>query len=110
MRKDGRLIDIALTVSPIKDSRGEIIGASSIVKDITEQERANEELKKWLHVFENAEWGVVVVSADTEIMEMINPAFAKMHGYTVEELSGQTIVNIFAPNNHTGSFKHMDNV
>ena len=107
LRKDGRLIDIALTVSPIKNSRGEIIGASSIVKDITEQERANEELKKWLHVFENAEWGVVVVSADTEIMEMINPAFAKMHGYTVEELSGQTIVNIFAPNNHTGSFKHM---
>jgi len=55
LRKDGRLIDIALTVSPIKNSRGEIIGASSIVKDITEQERANEELKKWLHVFENAE-------------------------------------------------------
>jgi PAS domain S-box-containing protein len=36
-RKDGRLIDISLTVSPIRDTRGRIIGASKIARDITER-------------------------------------------------------------------------
>ena len=38
-RKDGRLIDVSLTVSPIKDTQGRIIGASKISRDITDQKR-----------------------------------------------------------------------
>jgi len=41
-RKDGSPIDIALTVSPIRTSTGEIIGASKIARDITEQRRLRE--------------------------------------------------------------------
>jgi len=41
-RKDGSLIDISLTVSPIKNSRGDVIGASKIARDITERKRAEE--------------------------------------------------------------------
>ena len=37
--KDGRLIDISLTVSPIKNESGEIIGASKIARDISESKR-----------------------------------------------------------------------
>ena len=40
IRKDGRLIDISLTVSPVKNSLGTIIGASKIARDITNQKRA----------------------------------------------------------------------
>jgi PAS domain S-box-containing protein len=39
MRKNGDHIDISLTVSPIKNARGKIIGASKIARDITEQKR-----------------------------------------------------------------------
>jgi PAS domain S-box-containing protein len=39
VRKDGRRIDIALTVSPIKNIEGQIIGASTIARDITEHKR-----------------------------------------------------------------------
>jgi PAS domain S-box-containing protein len=39
-RKDGSLFDISLTVSPIKNADGEIIGASKIARDITERKRA----------------------------------------------------------------------
>ena len=42
-RKDGSLVDISLTVSPIKDAEGRIIGASKIARDITESKRAAEE-------------------------------------------------------------------
>src|SRR4030095_3559204 len=40
VRKDGQLIDISLTVSPIKGPNGQVIGASKIARDITEQRRA----------------------------------------------------------------------
>src|SRR5579862_2494659 len=39
-RKDGRLIDVSLTVSPIRDTRGNVIGASKIARDITQNKRA----------------------------------------------------------------------
>ena len=42
--KDGKLIDISLTVSPIRGPNGEIIGASKIARDITEQRQARRAL------------------------------------------------------------------
>jgi two-component system CheB/CheR fusion protein len=43
--KDGRRISVSLTVSPIKDGQGEIIGASEVARDITQQKRAEEALR-----------------------------------------------------------------
>ena len=43
--KDGRLIDISLTISPVKDRRGNIIGASKIARDVTERRRMEEALR-----------------------------------------------------------------
>jgi PAS domain S-box-containing protein len=44
-RKDGTLVDVSLTVSPIKDARDNIIGASKIARDITERKCAEEALR-----------------------------------------------------------------
>jgi PAS domain S-box-containing protein len=41
-RKDGTLVNISLTISPIRDSRGKIVGASKIARDITELKKARE--------------------------------------------------------------------
>ncbi|MBV9289798.1 MAG: PAS domain S-box protein [Hyphomicrobiales bacterium] len=41
-RKDGSLVDIALTISPIRDAQDQIVGASTIARDITEFKRARE--------------------------------------------------------------------
>jgi len=38
-RSDGRLIDVSLSVAPVRSSRGEVVGASKIARDITEQKR-----------------------------------------------------------------------
>ncbi len=48
-RKDGSLIDISLTVSPVKNSDGHVIGASKIARDITEKKRAEEARELLLH-------------------------------------------------------------
>ncbi len=42
--KDGRLLDVSITVSPIKDSAGNVIGASKVARDISERKRAEEKL------------------------------------------------------------------
>lgn len=46
VRKDGRSIQIALTVSPVKDSDGRVIGASKIARDIAERKRLESELRQ----------------------------------------------------------------
>jgi PAS domain S-box-containing protein len=49
--KDGRLLDISLTVLPIKDAEGRIVGASEIARDITYQKRAQERIAADLRDF-----------------------------------------------------------
>src|SRR5689334_15383868 len=44
--KDGRKLDISLTVSPIKDAQGRVVGASKIARDITLRKRADEERER----------------------------------------------------------------
>jgi len=46
IRKDHSLIHVSLTVSPIKDSKGRIIGASKIARNITEQKKTEEKLRQ----------------------------------------------------------------
>jgi PAS domain S-box-containing protein len=45
VHKDGGLLDISLTVSPIKDASGKIVGASNIARDVTERARASAQIK-----------------------------------------------------------------
>ena len=52
VRKDGSLVDISLTVSPIKSPDGKIIGASKIARDITERKRAEEQLREQAEIIE----------------------------------------------------------
>ena len=46
--KDGHLLNISLTVSPVKDKTGKIVGASKVARDITERKRAEEERERLL--------------------------------------------------------------
>lgn len=45
-RKDGTLVDISLTVSPLRDERGQIVGVSKIARNITERKRAEQILRE----------------------------------------------------------------
>lgn len=48
-RKDGSLIDISLTISPVKNAKGEIIGASKVARDISDKKRSEETKDMLLH-------------------------------------------------------------
>jgi len=53
--KDGRLRDISLTVSPIRDAHGQVIGASKIARDITERKRMDAQLEAMVSALREAD-------------------------------------------------------
>jgi PAS domain S-box-containing protein len=68
---------------------------SELEKSELRAKKAEEDLHKWAHIFEHADWGISVSRDET--LEMMNPAYALMHGYTMEELTGQPIEKVYAP-------------
>ena len=72
-------------------------GLETLVQERTKElTLRNEELQRWAHIFEHAEWGVTVGSADGKTFELMNPAFARMIGYTIDELKGKPWLSVFA--------------
>ena len=67
-------------------------------QEISERKQAEELLRRWAHIFEHADWGIATIRQDT--FTMVNPTYAKMHGYTAEELVGRSIFDVFDPESH----------
>ncbi|PYS81459.1 MAG: hypothetical protein DMF67_16600, partial [Acidobacteria bacterium] len=99
VRKDGSLVDISLTVSPINGPDGSVIGASKIARDITDRRRAEEALRRsereLSDFFENAVVGLHWVGPDGTILRA-NRAELEMLGYTREEYLGHHIAEFHA--------------
>jgi PAS domain-containing protein len=87
MRQDGRLIDVSLTISPIRDARGNPIAASVMARDVTERHRADEDLRAFLEVAPDA---IVVVDSTGAITE-VNAQAEASFGYAPGELVGQPL-------------------
>jgi PAS domain S-box-containing protein len=92
--KGGRLIEVSLTVSPIKDESGVIVGASAIARDITEKNNAVRQLadkeERLRSIVEAAVDGIIVIDAGGHI-ESFNPGAERLFGYTAEEVAGTNV-------------------
>ncbi len=55
LRKDGRRVDISVTISPVRDASGTIIGASKIARDITAQKQALQEMARLMERMKQAD-------------------------------------------------------
>jgi PAS domain S-box-containing protein len=82
---------------PVIDEAGRVREVVLMHEDITARRRAEEEARRWAEVFEHVQWGVVLGDAVTGNLLTMNPAYARMHGYEVGELSGRPIADVFAP-------------
>jgi PAS domain S-box-containing protein len=70
-RKDGTLIDIALTVSPIRNAEGLIVGASKIARDITERKRSAALLRKQSERLETLNRLATTISSDLDLERIV---------------------------------------
>ena len=93
MTKDGRLIDISLTISPIKDSNGKIIGASKIARDITAKKLAEEQRAKLVAIIQSSDDAIISKNLNG-IITSWNPGAQKLFGYTGEEMIGQPVTKL----------------
>jgi PAS domain S-box-containing protein len=90
LRKDGSLIPISLTVSPIHDDAGSVVGASKIARDVSERKRADAATGRLAAVIESSDDAIVTKSLDS-IITSWNPAAERMFGYTPAEAVGRSI-------------------
>ncbi|KKL50021.1 hypothetical protein LCGC14_2309670, partial [marine sediment metagenome] len=102
LRKDGSTFPSLTSITAIKDADGETMYYAVNVLDITERKLAEADIQRWTKVFENAEWGIVVGGSKDQTLELMNPAYARMHGYTVDELTGRKAADLYRPEDRAG--------
>ena len=101
VRKNRSLVDISLTISPIKDAAGRVVGASKIARNITERKRADETLRaseeKYRLVVEGAT-GFALIMLDLEGgVTSWNVGAERLLGYRDTEILGQDFSRFFTP-------------
>jgi len=96
LHSSGRTLWIDHHCQDITSPDGALLGRRVSNRDITLRKQAEESLGRWAQVFKNAAWGIVVCSPGSMRLEVLNPAFARMHGYEPEELAGRPIATVYA--------------
>ncbi len=93
LRKDGQLIDVSVSSSPISNAAGEVIGGSSIARDITAQKQAEAERERFFTLSLDM---MCIVSAEGTLLR-VNPAFERVLGYPPESLVGTRAFDLLHP-------------
>jgi two-component system, LuxR family, sensor kinase FixL len=99
LTKDGQRLDVSLSISPVKDRAGKVVGASTIARDVTARKQAVRRLKeseaRLRSIVEAAVDGIIVIDAHG-IVEAFNPGAERLFGYEAAEVLGQR-VNVLMP-------------
>ena len=94
VQKSGRRIDVSVSVSPIKDASGQVVGAAAIARDITESLKMSEALRssreRTSAIFNTADDAIITID-ERGIIESANPATERIFGYSAAELIGQNV-------------------
>jgi two-component system sensor histidine kinase/response regulator len=110
--KNGLSIDVSLTISPIKDRSGRVVGISKIARDITERKLAEEALRRTAELKRSEEAlrrseerlrsvvdhvidGIIAID-EQGIVQTLNPAAERIFGYPAADIIGKN-VNILMP-------------
>jgi PAS domain S-box-containing protein len=97
-RKDGTRVDVSLTVSPIFDATGQIVGVSKIARDVTERRQAEKALKKseekFSTAFRESPMVLTLTSAKDHRYLDVNETFERITGWHRDDVIGRTPFDI----------------
>jgi PAS domain S-box-containing protein len=98
LMKAGKRVIVSLTISPVKDSAGKVVGVSKIARDITQRKRAEEELKRseerFSKIFRQGPLAISLTSAIDHRYIDVNETFERFVGFRREELIGRSALEV----------------
>lgn len=105
--RDGRRLFVSLTLSPIRDDSGRIVGVSGIDRDITESKRAVEQQARLAKIVETSNDAIVGMTLDGAVTSW-NQAAERIFGFTAQEMVGRSILMIIPPEKREEEFWLLD--
>ena len=90
LRKDGRLVDVSVAVSPLKNQTGQIIGSSKILRDLTEFNRVKREIEEHAALLDKTQDAITIFDLDGRIL-FWNNAAERIYGWNRQEATGRLI-------------------
>lgn len=98
VRKNGRSLDVSVTLSPLRDANGRIVGVSKIARDITERKRfeaAERAQAEWRRVM-LASIGDALIATDARgQITYMNPVAESLTGWRLEDAAGRPLAEVF---------------
>ncbi len=88
VRKNGTALDISLTISPVKDAAGRVIGASKVARDISARKETEQELAEQARLLDLSNDGIIVRDRSDRVTYW-NKGAVEMYGYTRDEALGR---------------------
>ncbi|MBR0952723.1 PAS domain S-box protein [Bradyrhizobium canariense] len=100
IRKDGRPLDVVLNVSPLKSANGQIIGASKIAHDITEEKQSREKLRREVEerqrIFETSQDLILVTDGFGNFIQ-VSPSVKTILGLSPDDMIGHSATEFIHP-------------
>ncbi len=108
VRKDGSFLDVSLTISPVRDTAGRVIGASKVARDITDQRRSEQALReseeRFRAIVETTPDCVTLIGHDGTLLHMNSPGLQMVGASSPDEVVGKSIYDVIAPE-HRDKFR-----
>lgn len=93
VRKDGRKIDVSLTISPIRDATGAFTQVCILAHDISERKKQEQRLREFERVVEGVQEMITVIDREYRYV-IANPAFLRYRAMTKEQVIGKRVAEV----------------
>lgn len=106
IKKDGTVIVVSISVLPVKNQRGDLIGISKVIRDITQQKKILQERNIF---FENS-IDMIGTAGFDGYFKSLSPAFSKTLGFSNEELFAKPFLEFIHPLDIDKTIKEMESI